>query len=58
MRNLRAPREVMKDAIEEAGRATAHDLERYLTSLWTVATLAPMMGLFGTVVGMIEFFGA
>ncbi len=58
VRNLSAPREVMKQAIEEAGRATAHQLERYLTTLGTVATLAPLMGLFGTVVGMIELFGA
>jgi biopolymer transport protein ExbB len=49
VRNLSAPREVMKQAIEEAGRAAA---------LGTVATLAPLMGLFGTVVGMIELFGA
>ena len=58
VRNLHAPREVMKQAIEEAGRAAAHQLERYLTALGTVATLAPLMGLFGTVVGMIELFGA
>ena len=58
VRNLSAPREVMKQAIEEAGRAAAHHLERYLTTLGTVATLAPLMGLFGTVVGMIELFGA
>ena len=58
MRNREASREVMKEAIEEAGRAAAHQLERYLTTLGTIATLAPLMGLFGTVVGMIELFGA
>ena len=58
LRNLHAPREVMRQAIEEAGRASAHQLERYLTTLGTVATLAPLMGLFGTVIGMIELFGA
>lgn len=58
VRSLGAPREIMRDAIEEAGRAAAHPLERYLTALGTVATLAPLMGLFGTVVGMIELFGA
>lgn len=58
LRNVNAPREVMKESIEEAGRGTAHDLERYLTTLGTIATLAPLMGLFGTVVGMIEIFGA
>ena len=58
LRNVDAPREVMKESIEEAGRGTAHDLERFLTTLGTIATLAPLMGLFGTVVGMIEIFGA
>lgn len=58
LRNVDAPREVMKESIEEAGRAAAHDLERFLTTLGTIATLAPLMGLFGTVVGMIEIFGA
>jgi biopolymer transport protein ExbB len=58
LRNLHAPREVMKEAIEESGRASAHQLERYLNALGTVATLAPLLGLFGTVVGMIELFGA
>ena len=58
VRNREASREVMKEAIEEAGRAAAHELERYLTTLGTIATLAPLMGLFGTVIGMIELFGA
>jgi len=58
MRNREDSREVMKEAIEEAGRAAAHQLERYLTTLGTIATLAPLMGLFGTVIGMIELFGA
>ena len=58
VRNLRAPREVMKEAIEEAGQSTAHELERFLTTIGTIATLAPLLGLFGTVVGMIEIFGA
>ena len=58
LRHLQAPRELMKEAIADAGRASAHHLERYLATLGTVATLAPLMGLFGTVVGMIELFGA
>ncbi|MBC7414524.1 MAG: MotA/TolQ/ExbB proton channel family protein [Herminiimonas sp.] len=58
LHNVNAPRDVMKESIEEAGRGTAHDLERFLTTLGTIATLAPLMGLFGTVVGMIEIFGA
>jgi biopolymer transport protein ExbB len=58
LRNIDAPRDVMKESIEEAGRGTAHELERFLTTLGTIATLAPLMGLFGTVVGMIEIFGA
>ncbi|HTN66511.1 MAG TPA: MotA/TolQ/ExbB proton channel family protein [Burkholderiaceae bacterium] len=58
LRNVDAPREVMKEAIEEAGQASAHELERFLTTVGTVATLAPLLGLFGTVVGMIEIFSA
>ncbi|MCD6025704.1 MAG: MotA/TolQ/ExbB proton channel family protein [Solimicrobium sp.] len=58
LRNVNAPREVMKEAIEEAGHAAAHELERFLTTLGTIASLATLMGLFGTVVGMIEIFGA
>jgi biopolymer transport protein ExbB len=58
LRNVRSSREVMKESIEEAGRGVAHDLERFLTTLGTIASMAPLMGLFGTVVGMIEIFGA
>ncbi len=58
LRNVGAPRDVMRQAIEEAGRAVAHQLGRYLTTLGTIATLAPLLGLFGTVIGMIELFGA
>lgn len=58
LRNRSASREVMKEAIEEAGRAVTHELERYLTTLGTIASIAPLMGLFGTVVGMIEMFSA
>ena len=58
LRNARSSREVMKESIEEAGRGTAHDLERFLTTLGTIASISPLMGLFGTVVGMIEIFGS
>ena len=58
LRNNRSPRPVMKEAIEEEGRAVTHDLERYLTTLGTIASIAPLMGLFGTVIGMIEIFGS
>ena len=58
LRNRNSSREVMKEAIEETGSAVAHDLERYLTTLGTIASIAPLMGLFGTVVGMIEIFGS
>lgn len=56
--NVRSPRPVMKEAIEEVGRIVAHDLDRFLTTLGTIAAMAPLMGLFGTVVGMIEIFGS
>ena len=58
LRNHRSSRYVMKEAIEEAGRAAAHDMERFLTTLGTIATAAPLLGLFGTVIGMIEIFGS
>lgn len=58
LRNEQSSREVMKESIEEAGRAVTHDLERFLNAIGTIASIAPLMGLFGTVVGMIEIFGA
>ncbi len=58
LRNVKSSREAMKESIEEAGRGVSHELERFLTSLGTIATIAPLMGLFGTVVGMIEIFGS
>ena len=58
LRNVGSSREVMKEAIEESGRGVAHELERFLTSLGTIASISPLMGLFGTVVGMIEIFGS
>ena len=58
LRNLKSSRYVMKEAIEEAGRGVAHDLGRFLTTLGTIATAAPLLGLFGTVIGMIEIFGS
>jgi biopolymer transport protein ExbB len=58
VRNLGGSREMMKESLEEAGRAVAHDLERYLLTLGTIASVAPLMGLLGTVVGMVEIFGS
>ena len=58
LRHAEDGREIMKEAMEETGRAVAHELERYLSALGTVATVAPLLGLFGTIIGMIEIFGA
>ena len=58
LRNVGSSREIMREAIEEAGGGVAHELERYLTTLGTIASISPLMGLFGTVVGMIEIFGS
>ena len=58
LRNAHSSREIMKESIEESGRAVTHDLDRFLTSLGTIASMAPLLGLLGTVIGMIEIFGA
>lgn len=58
LKNIKSTPEVMKESIEEAGRAVTHDLERFLTTLGTIASISPLLGLFGTVVGMIEIFGS
>ena len=49
-------REVMKESIQEAAAHVVHDLERYLNTLGTIAAIAPLLGLLGTVVGMIRVF--
>jgi biopolymer transport protein ExbB len=48
----------LRQVFELAGRRAVHQLERYLNTLGTIATAAPLLGLFGTVVGMIEIFGS
>lgn len=58
LRNEKRSAEVMKESIEETGYLIAIELERFLTSLGTIAAISPLLGLFGTVIGMIEIFGA
>ncbi len=58
LKNVKNSPEVMKESIEETGRVVAHDLSRFLTALGTIASISPLLGLFGTMVGMIEIFGA
>ena len=58
LKNIKSQPQVMKESIEEAGRAATHDMERFLTTIGTIASISPLLGLFGTVVGMIEIFGA
>ncbi len=48
----------LRQSFENAGRVAVHNLERYLNTLGTIAAAAPLLGLFGTVVGMIEIFGS
>jgi biopolymer transport protein ExbB len=58
LKNVRSTPQIMKEAIDETGRAVAHELERFLTTLGTIATISPLLGLLGTVIGMIEIFGS
>jgi biopolymer transport protein ExbB len=56
--NMRHEREVMKEAIEETGRQVVLELERFLNTLGTIASITPLLGLLGTVIGMIKVFTA
>lgn len=56
--NRHHPREIMKESIEETGRQVILDLERYLNTLGTIASITPLLGLLGTVIGMIKVFAA
>ncbi len=56
--NRKADREVIKQSIEDSGRHVVHELERYLNPLGTIAAITPLLGLLGTVTGMIEVFAA
>ncbi len=56
--NLHHDREIMKEAIEDTGRHVALELERYLNTLGTIAAISPLLGLLGTVIGMIKVFTA
>ena len=52
------PRELIKERIEDTGRHVVHRMERYLSSLGTIALIGPLLGLFGTVIGLIRMFMA
>ncbi|MGD8587235.1 MAG: MotA/TolQ/ExbB proton channel family protein [Chromatiales bacterium] len=54
--NRQHSKEIMKESIEEVGRQVVHELERYLNSLGTIAAISPLLGLLGTVFGMIDVF--
>ncbi|SFC56783.1 biopolymer transport protein ExbB [Polaromonas sp. OV174] len=56
--NPRISEDDLRSTLEGAGRQAAHKLERYLTALATIASAAPLLGLLGTVIGMIEIFGS
>ncbi len=56
--NRNQPREVMKETLEDVGRQVVHELDRYLNTLGTIAAVSPLLGLYGTVLGMIKVFTA
>ena len=56
--NRKRSREVIKEAVEDTGRHVVHDLERFLNTLGTIAGISPLLGLLGTVIGMIKVFSA
>ncbi len=56
--NRNASRDIMKESIEDTGRHVVHELERYINTLGTIAAISPLLGLLGTVIGMIKVFSA
>lgn len=54
--NRHHERQIMKESVEEVGRHVAHELGRFLTTLGTIASITPLLGLLGTVIGMIKVF--
>ena len=58
LKNPNQHRVVVKEAVEEAGRHVVHDLEKHLQTLGTIAAITPLLGLLGTVIGMIKVFSA
>jgi biopolymer transport protein ExbB len=56
--NRKRPRELIKEAVEDTGRHVVHELERCLNTLGTIAGVSPLLGLLGTVIGMIKVFSA
>jgi len=58
LNNRQRSREVIKEAVEDTGRHVVHELERFLNTLGTIAGISPLLGLLGTVIGMIKVFSA
>ena len=56
--NRKRSREIIKEVVEDTGRHVVHDLERFLNTLGTIAGISPLLGLLGTVIGMIKVFSA
>lgn len=58
LRNRSRSRDIIKESVEDTGRHVVHDLEKYLNSLGTIAGISPLLGLLGTVIGMIKVFSS